>query len=441
MRKLQKSKYSFFVEKENGNYIAYSSLSGSVVHLHEEKYIEMLKSVLNRDSFEYEDNDFFNILTDNQIFVDENTDESLLVRHLYEEYINRSDKLEIMLIVTRQCNFRCVYCGQPHVDEKMDSNDYQAILKFIENKLLTNKFNSVHVTFFGGEPLIEGEKICDFLKKLKSLLAKLSTKRKEITFTAGMSTNGYLLTPKLFDKLIRLNCDSYQISIDGMSYTHDKMRPLASGKPSWERIIDNLKYMTSTNKPFRVTLRTNYNIDVAESLVEFYEFVGKNLKDDRINIYYETIKDHGNEQTPETVCGMEELVLDIDIAQLIKENGLTCSNTTTRLLPCSRICYASKPNHFIFDEKDQILKCSFALDSPENVIGQLKEDGSYSFNSNNYYNWIYKDYLAFEKCQDCKALPLCFGKRCPKSIIQSGQVFCNTDIIHAEIEGFLNSYY
>ncbi|MBE6798264.1 MAG: radical SAM protein [Ruminococcaceae bacterium] len=440
MRKLQKSKYSFFVEKENGNYIAYSSLSGSVVHLHEEKYIEMLKSVLNRDSFEYEDNDFFNILTDNQIFVDENTDESLLVRHLYEEYINRSDKLEIMLIVTRQCNFRCVYCGQPHVDEKMDSSDYQAILMFIENKLLTNKFNSVHVTFFGGEPLIEGEKICDFLKKLKSLLAKLSTKRKEITFTAGMSTNGYLLTPKLFDKLIRLNCDSYQISIDGMSYTHDKMRPLASGKPSWERIIDNLKYMTSTNKPFRVTLRTNYNIDVAESLVEFYEFVGKNLKDDRINIYYETIKDHGNEQTPETVCGMEELVLDIDIAQLIKENGLTCSNTTTRLLPCSRICYASKPNHFIFDEKKQILKCSFALDSPENVIGQLKEDGTYSFNSNNYYNWVYNDYLAFEKCRECKALPLCFGKRCPKSIIQLGHAFCNTDIIHAEIEGFLNNF-
>lgn len=60
---LRKSKYAFFVKKDNGNYIAYSSLSGAVIHLKESKYIEMLESVLNKDLFSYEDTDFFNLMT------------------------------------------------------------------------------------------------------------------------------------------------------------------------------------------------------------------------------------------------------------------------------------------------------------------------------------------------------------------------------------------
>lgn len=31
MKKLRKSKYAFFVKKENGNYIVYSSMSGAVI--------------------------------------------------------------------------------------------------------------------------------------------------------------------------------------------------------------------------------------------------------------------------------------------------------------------------------------------------------------------------------------------------------------------------
>lgn len=46
MRKLRKSKYAFFVKKENGNYIVYSSMSGAVIVLHEKKYIELPENVL-----------------------------------------------------------------------------------------------------------------------------------------------------------------------------------------------------------------------------------------------------------------------------------------------------------------------------------------------------------------------------------------------------------
>ena len=308
MRQLRKSKYAFFVKKENGNYIVYSSLSGSVIVFNENKYIKMLECVLDKDVFEYEDNDFFDLMIDKKVFMDDFVDESLIVRGIYEENVIRSNTLEIMLIVTRQCNFRCVYCGQPHLNENMDIKTYDSILKFIENQINSYGYSSVYVTFFGGEPLIASENICSFLEKLQTLLSKLSTPQRIITYKAGMSTNGYLLTPQLFERLNKLKCNFYQISIDGMSETHDRFRPLVSGDSTWRRIIDNLFYMVSSDKEFSVQLRTNFNVEVAESLVEFYHFVGKNLNDRRINIYYETIKNQGNEKTPNTICGIDQLV-------------------------------------------------------------------------------------------------------------------------------------
>lgn len=441
MRKIRKSKFAIFVKKENGNYIVYSSMSGAVIVFNQEAYIKMLEDVLEKDAFKYQNNDFFNLMLDKKIFIDDFVDEDLLVRGMCEEQIVRLHSLELMLIVTRQCNFRCVYCGQPHLDEKMDGETYDSILTFIKGQIVNNRYTNVHVTFFGGEPLIEFNNICSFLQKLKKIISDMNECETKITFEVGMSTNGYLLTPKRFEKLIELNCNFYQISIDGMPNTHNGLRPLVSGKPTWQKIIDNIRYMISTDRHFTILLRTNFNADVAESLVDFYRYIGDEINDRRINIYYETIKNQGNEKTPDTICGIEELVLDVDIAQIIRENSLVCVNATNKLLPCSRVCYASKPNFFVIDERAQILKCSFALDDPRNVIGALDKDGNYNPNKYNYCNWVYRDYLTSEKCKSCKALPLCFGKRCPKTLIQLGEMQCNTDIIQAEIEGLLDSYF
>lgn len=441
MRKLRKSKYAFFVKKENGNYIAYSSLTGAIIVFNENKYIKMLKSALEKDIFNYKDNDFFNLMIEKKIFIDDYIDEHLMVRGLYEEEIIRSNTLQIMLIVTRECNFRCIYCGQPHINENMNVEIYEAILEFIKNQINENRYSSVYISFFGGEPLIKSENICWFLEKLRKLLSKLSTKEKIITYQAAISTNGYLLNPQLFEKLNDLNCNFFQISIDGMPEIHDKFRPLLTGEPTWQQIMDNLSYMSSTDRNYQVLLRTNFNIDVAESLVEFYKFIEKNLNDKRIQIYYETIKDQGNVETPQILCDVEEFVLDVEIAKLIHENNLICNNCTSRLMPCSRVCYASKPNFYLFDTKSQILKCSFDLESPDNIIGKLDKNGNFIENKNNYYNWVYRDYLSIEKCKTCKILPLCFGKKCPKTLIKQKETFCNTDIIQAEIEGLLENYY
>ena len=75
MRKIRKSKFAVFVKKENGNYIAYSSMSGAVIVFNQDTYIKMLEDVIEKDIFEYQDDEFFNLMLEKKIFVDDFIDE------------------------------------------------------------------------------------------------------------------------------------------------------------------------------------------------------------------------------------------------------------------------------------------------------------------------------------------------------------------------------
>ena len=44
--------------------------------------------------------------------------EDELVDYLYTKNVLQSRSLELTLVVTRQCNLRCVYCGQAHESRK-----------------------------------------------------------------------------------------------------------------------------------------------------------------------------------------------------------------------------------------------------------------------------------------------------------------------------------
>ncbi len=89
-------------------------------------------------------------------------------------------------------------------------------------------------------------------------------------FGAGATSNGVLITPGRFDKLYSLGVSYYQITIDGLSGTHDLYRQSADGSGSFNKIIENLKYMASTDYGFEVTIRTNFNNEVFKNAKEFY---------------------------------------------------------------------------------------------------------------------------------------------------------------------------
>ena len=435
-KKLYKSKYAFFIPVEN-EYIIYSSLNGFLALCTDKKYIDQIRNFTNSTTIEYDEkNEFVNVLLDKGILVESNYNENTLVNYLYETEISQNRTLQLMLFVTLDCNFRCVYCAQKHEKKVMNIEIYDRLIKFIQYSIESKDYNDVKLSFFGGEPLLEYNNIIYFLEKLMEW-----AERNKINITSSMTTNGYLLSPKRFDKLISLKCNGYQITIDGTEHSHDQTRVLSNGNPTWSKIIDNLKYANTTDHDFSITIRTNYNSDVLTDLEKFYEFIGENF-DQRFSVYYETIKKQGgeNDNNLEVLDDISGVIGGLRIAKMLKVNSIKSSNSLNRTYPTHMVCYATKPNFFSIDYDGTIKKCSHHLSIPQNNIGFINENGEMKIDKKKHALWISNYSTHLKSCKDCKILPLCFGKRCVASMVQYGNSNCLSEIETIKVEQTIASY-
>ena len=92
--------------------------------------------------------------------VEEGFDEVGAVRervdHAREEIVRGDCKasLEIVVCVTSACNFACPYCFQYRRGGHMAPEVRDALVRFVERRLATGRFDHLGVAWFGGEPLL-----------------------------------------------------------------------------------------------------------------------------------------------------------------------------------------------------------------------------------------------------------------------------------------------
>jgi len=147
--------------------------------------------------------------------------------------------------LTHHCNLRCSYC---YTGEKLPiSMSYETIdqsIRFLEKEYLQLQSNILHITFFGGEPLIEIEKIFYIINRFSEL--------KDINTSYRMSTNGTLLNEDLMEKLYRAGV-FLSLSVDGHPDIHDVHRVDAGGKPTSHKVAAAAELMLKSNPASNVT--------------------------------------------------------------------------------------------------------------------------------------------------------------------------------------------
>ena len=433
---LVKSMYAYFIEKDDGTYIVYSTFNGAVITFTEPEWIERLMTVIENEIIEdNEEDELIVTLKNRKILIDPETDELLLVRMIYEENIIRNNDLHLIMHVSKNCNFNCVYCGQDHENIRMNEDTYNATLKFIGHHVKQNRCDKLSISFMGGEPLLEYKQICSFVEKLKLEFPNLP-------LSLHFTTNAYLLTPDKFEKLSSLAYVSYQITMDGGKETHDKYRALASGKGTWDKIFENVEYMISTQHNFDINLRSNINAEVIETLPEFYDLIKMKFdSDNRIMLWFAPIKNYGNILTPDLLTKDEEIISTIYVSNLVKNTKFKSYNLVFDTFPCNQVCSATKPNNYNITYNSQVEKCEFIIGEKCNLLGELSINGTLILNDEIYAKWVYNDYLTEQKCKECRLLPLCFGKKCPKHKIIEGMFYCNSDDQEKEMLEVLKNFY
>jgi len=87
----------------------------------------------------------------------------------------------------------------------------------------------------------------------------------------SITTNGYLLTPKIIDALAETNCNEIRISVHDMDGAHDK---IVNVKGAFEKVLDNIELAIKKIPVLINCVITDDNIDNLKEIGEFFTRIG-----------------------------------------------------------------------------------------------------------------------------------------------------------------------
>ncbi|MHA1185275.1 MAG: radical SAM protein [Candidatus Heimdallarchaeota archaeon] len=359
------------------------------------------------------------------------------ILEIQNNYKSNTGKVELTIMPTLECNFRCIYCYQPLANEKETRIEKQFITKGIMNSLFTfleqrDYFNSrgIRLIVCGGEVFLDNKNTSDFINDLVTKTKTYSID--EIHFT----TNGYFLDQYIANlKQINVSNVFYNITIDGPAKIHNKRRYLANGQGTFHVIISNIKrILKETNH--KIIIRVNLDDDNIDYIDEFILYLKRqNLLDEErsfiqfknVNIYKTDVKQDNPIPIHSTKNRKHILYTVLDITQKYKINILLAEfipriiqeifiseisgKNIESYKPIRIGCIHNQGSFGAIDFNGDLLPCLYDF-SPK--IGNIMDIGSLDKNKLKY--WDSKeciiDKYTSEPCIKCKYFFLCSGRQC-----------------------------
>lgn len=400
------SKYNYFYKNE-GSILMYNSLMGSSSFLKIDE--DNWKKVINclNNIIYYKDEDLIKKLSTYGYVVDENFDEDIYCQRILWERV-LSNQLFLVLIPTEGCNFRCKYCYENHENRRMDIKSEDAIVRFVKKNI--HRFKSVHVTWFGGEPLLETDRIISISQKLIKICKSASK-----IYTADIITNGFFLTDIVCNSLIKCKIYSFQVTIDGLKTQHDKVRCLIGGQSNYDVLIDNLLNIKRNVKSnyVKIIIRTNMTYSMEYEAKVFYNEMERLFHDDkRFTFFFRPVGDWGGTSVKEMYSEIFSENQFKEIYKVIADSKINLDFGQFVMFYDSSICSACFSNGFIFGPNRKVYKCSCHFEEEKNCIGYLMDNGELKIDYAKQQKWTTFSYL-MDKCKDCFFKPACHNMSCP----------------------------
>ena len=414
------SRYTVVLKCESGDALLHNSFMGAIAQIPASEFNEIeeiLYQVIEEDQLNASSS--LKELCANGFFFPTHIDERDFVSNVLERE-SRDGNLDLILLPHENCNFRCNYCYETHQGGKMEPGIIQGLMSFVDDKAMESR--SISVRWFGGEPLLAK----DIIYQLSDSFIQTCEKN-AIPYFSHITTNAYLLTPEVFDELIKRKVNDFQVTFDGPEITHDTSRTLAGGGKTFNTILNNLIEMKRTNREFSVSVRVNFNDDSIEVMEEFFHLMSKTFGDDaRFGLYFRPIGKYGGPndhhiKVCETTYGR---LMEIELTKKYLPFGYLDSVFKRGLQSHGQVCYAGKSSSMVIGADGTIYKCSVAFEDPLNKVGRLLPDGSLDINQSLWDMWVTNKDVDDSKCTSCPVSPLCQGKYCPKHAIREKKPIC-----------------
>lgn len=423
MLKVKPSRFNLTVEtQENGKVLLFNTASTALCLITKEMQTFLSEAQYELNDLPAESKKAVEQFYEMGFIVEQNVDE--LMRLELRNNVARYARRELTLTIgpTLNCNMCCPYCFEAERHQSMTRETAEKLIDFVKDYIMAKNIGYVHITWYGGEPLLELRRI----EEISNALIPFC-EGKNIPYSARIVTNGYLMDRNTAELLKSLKVFRAQITIDGLEDTHNARRKLKSGEGSFWPIVKNVEAIKDI---LQVVIRVNVDKENAQELDDLADFFINDMKwGKNPAIYFGPVEKYteDGEMDSITCLSPEDFSLRYQkILTQIYEKGITeitAQNYPTTLnVGCAAICV----NNFVIDANGFLYTCWRHFGDNSKSIGNLNEPskiGTYG----DYYHWL--TIPIPEKCKSCVYLPICQAG-CPNQrIINHNEPTCKTSVL------------
>lgn len=292
-----------------------------------------------------------------------------------------NDRLELVLMPTEACNFRCTYCYEDFRYARMAPDIVTGVKRFLSRR--APELRSLELSWFGGEPLLARDIVEDVQRHARMLVRRHPGMR----FTSGITTNGALLSRPVCERLLDLGVGQFQVSFDGPREWHDRTRRTAGGRGTFDLVWKRLLALRRVERPFVVLVRLHASQDNEPMLPGFIESFAREFgSDGRFRLFLKPLAALGGPNDADFPYLHEEAkrrALDrlADAARAVGVEPLRADEVQP-------VCYAARGNSFVVRADGRLNKCTVALEHPNNQVGRLDSKGHIEIQAEAMRPWM-----------------------------------------------------
>ena len=382
-------------------------------------------------------------LKDRYFVFDNNDDERALHRELSSLLTNAlrsgnpSKKYQILL--SYNCNLRCSYCFQKDsralgtMSEKKLSDILSTILDFEKRSDDVADHadqQKPQIAIVGGEPLLPAV-------RHHNLVAQILKFCGDNNFDYTITTNGTGLG-SFVDDFRRTSCfpRNVQVTLDGVRDVHDRRRPYASGKGSFDVIATNVSAALAAG--IHVSIRVNVDHMNVEDVIPLADLFHANGWASRPNFsaYLAPVTDHsgvnGTYPWIDNSVAVLRRILQLFTAYPMLESTYTMKNFRAfdyvrrtvegkqRPAPTMWRCEAVL-GQLVFDPDGNVFSCFEGAGDPQALIGHI--DKMLVIDVVKQRQWSTLNMNNDDTCRDCLYRFIC-ATGCPWHMVRWGEPEC-----------------
>ncbi len=431
------SRFNFLLNTERKGKLLYNSYTNSLIKLDDSLFETLSSLSTNKLSIEeclqLLSKDEIIFFQENYILVDDDENLVEIMHHQSMARIFNRKHLVLTIAPTQNCNFSCTYCYERwRKSGRMNEEIENMLIDYLKLQKQVYGLETINLTWYGGEPLLEYQRIASLGNKINQLGLHL--------IEHEIITNGFLFTGQTIKILADIGVTSVQITLDGFEDTHDKRRPQANGEGSFEQIIKNLDAYFAGEYRDRFVIAVRVNIDKRnqENYLLMYKWLNDRYKSSKLIVYPGWI--HLKDVNPlKAMCFNRNEATDLCL-DLYKKYGIVAE----KFFPddINMECLVRNPYSMLVSWQGEIYKCYEELGNEKLIVGHLKSERIWE-----NYELLAKytvgiDHYQDPQCKKCSYLPICHGG-CPKRRLENKYEGKNNDCctpFKERLEDFIELY-